>query len=142
MLVDALEELAFALVALTSTALIEGAPGADLTFPQWRVLVVLGEGGGRRFLRLGVLADAIASSRPSTSRLVRRLERRGLLETRPDPEDGRGLLVGLSAHGRAVRASVVGRRRDLIATRLLHADARTDLVAGLLRIAEELGSAS
>lgn len=138
MLIDVLEQLAFALVALTTTALSEGAPGADLTFPQWRVLVVLGAGDGGRVLRLSVLADAISASRPSTSRLVRRLERRGLVEAMPDPDDGRGLLVRLSDRGLAVRAAVVSRRRELIRERIAGLPGPAGVERELERVADAL----
>lgn len=138
MLIDVLERLAFALVALTSTALTEGAPGADLTFPQWRVLVVLGGGDGGRVLRLGVLAVAISASRPSTSRLVRRLERRGLVQTTPDPDDRRGLLVGLSDRGRTVRAAVIDRRRELIRERIAGLSGPAGVEQELERVADAL----
>ncbi len=116
MAVESLEQLAFALVAITNAALADTAGGSELTFPQWRVLVVLGNGD--RALRLRELASAISASPPSASRLVRRLERRGLVEAHPDPVDRRGLLVTLSPRGRSVRAGVVERRRQLIAESL------------------------
>jgi DNA-binding MarR family transcriptional regulator len=110
--VDALETLAFGLVAITSRAIEESTNRGELTFQQWRVLAVLGttEDG----LRISALASRIAASGPSTSRLVRRLGRRGLLAVSIDPTDGRAVRVCLAPAGAAVRQRVVDRRRALI----------------------------
>lgn len=111
-LLDILESLAFALVAITSRAIEDAAPHGELTFQQWRVLVVLGiapEG-----MRVTDLAVRIAASGPSTSRIARRLERRGLLVSSADPADGRAVRLSLSHAGRRLRARIVDRRRSLL----------------------------
>lgn len=109
---DALEDLAFGLVALTSQAIAESTAHGELTVQQWRVLVVLGGAGGG--MRVSTLARRIAASGPSTSRLVKRLVERGLVEVAPDPGDGRALRLNLSPAGAELRARVVARRRELI----------------------------
>ncbi len=113
MLLDALERIAFAAVAVTTAALDEG-PQRDLTFLGWRALVVLGEAGHP--VRISDLGIRLGLSRPSVSKLVRRLERHGLVDRSADAADGRVLLVTLSPRGSEVRAAVVARRRDLLAT--------------------------
>lgn len=111
MTLDALERSAFAAVAITANALADVA-GTELTFLGWRTLVVLGE--APEPLRLSDLAERLRLSRPSASKLVRRLERRGLVELGPNPSDGRGLLVRLAVEGERIRAAVVGRRRAIL----------------------------
>jgi DNA-binding MarR family transcriptional regulator len=55
-------------------------------------------GGG---LRMTDLADAVMLSSGGLTRLVGRLEQRGLLRREPDPSDGRGSLASLTDTGRA-----------------------------------------
>lgn len=68
-----------------------------------------GAAGGGPGLRLGALAEVAYLPQPSMSRLVERLERRGLLERRPCPGDGRGVLVALTPAGAALQREI-GRR--------------------------------
>jgi len=57
--------------------------------------------------RLTVLAARAGMTHQSMGELVQTLERRGYLERRSDPSDGRATLVRLTAHGReAVRRAV------------------------------------
>jgi len=61
----------------------------------------------REGTRLTVLAARAGMTHQSMGELVRTLERRGYLERRSDPSDGRATLVLLTAHGRdAVRQAV------------------------------------
>jgi DNA-binding MarR family transcriptional regulator len=60
-------------------------------------------------VRLGELNRHVLLSQPALSRLVDRLAERGLIDRRPDPADGRGVLLSLSAAGRAVQRRI-GRR--------------------------------
>src|SRR5918999_3718364 len=46
------------------------------------------------------VAEAVAMDRSATSRLTRELVRTGMIESRPDPADGRGVVLSLSDHGR------------------------------------------
>jgi DNA-binding MarR family transcriptional regulator len=71
------------------------------------VLVQLAEHGGT--LRLKDLVDQVVLSQPGLSRKVARLEEEGLVQRRPDPSDGRGVLVKITRSGRAAlrNASVV-----------------------------------
>ena len=134
MALDALERIAFAMVAVTSAAIGDTA-GHELTFLAWRTLVVLGS--AERPLRMSDLAEQLGISRPSASKLVRRLERRGLLELGSDESDGRVLLVGLSCRGAELRASVVARRREILATALADPLPST-LAEGLTALADRL----
>ena len=60
-------------------------------------------------IRLSELNRHVLLSQPALSRLVDRLAERGLIDRRPDPADGRGLLLSLSEAGRAVQRGI-GRR--------------------------------
>jgi DNA-binding MarR family transcriptional regulator len=46
------------------------------------------------------IAEALGMDRSATSRLTRELARLHLVEIQPDPADGRGVVVGLTAEGR------------------------------------------
>lgn len=106
---DSLERLVFAGVALTTRALSEATPGLELTLPQWRVLVILGEADDG--VTVSEVASQIGVTVPATSRQLRRLERRGLVVSGPDEHDRRATRVRLTASGRSVRAAIVGYRR-------------------------------
>ena len=61
-------------------------------------------------VRLGFLADALGTTDATTSRNVDVLERHGLAERRPDPDDARGVIVAATENG---VAEVRRRRRQL-----------------------------
>jgi DNA-binding MarR family transcriptional regulator len=108
-----LERVVVASVAITASALAEVAP--ELTFLQWRLLVVVEEPAG---MPESMVAAALGSKLAATSRLVGRLRERGLVETRQAEADARVTLVTLTGRGRTLRASVVRRRRRALARAL------------------------
>lgn len=55
------------------------------------------------WLRLNELNEHVLLSQPSLSRMVDRLEARGLLQRRPAPGDQRGVLIGLTDQGREMQ---------------------------------------
>jgi len=67
------------------------------------VLVQLSEAGGA--LRHRELLERVLISQPGLSRRVDRLETAGLVERKPDPADGRGVIIRLSRAGRAALRS-------------------------------------
>ena len=69
-------------------------------------------------LRLTELAAAEQVTQPSMSALVARLEAQGLLTRRPDPGDGRLVIVAITERGRDAVRSILDRRTELIAGRL------------------------
>jgi DNA-binding MarR family transcriptional regulator len=77
------------------------ASGHGLTLSDYDVLVQLARAPGRR-ARPVELARAVLLTRSGVTRLVHGLERAGLVERVPSPDDGRGSLVQLTAAGRDV----------------------------------------
>jgi DNA-binding MarR family transcriptional regulator len=80
----------------------------EVSFREYDVLYTLRTRPGHA-ARLRELAGLSLLSQPSLSRMVERLEGRGLVERRAAPDDARGTLVVLTEAGAAVQADV-GRR--------------------------------
>jgi DNA-binding MarR family transcriptional regulator len=81
-------------------------PGSLSTFQS----IVLSALADRGPVRLGTLADALGTTDATASRNVDVLERQGLAERRPDPDDARGVIVAATSEG---LAEVRRRRRQL-----------------------------
>jgi DNA-binding MarR family transcriptional regulator len=129
----ALERVVVASVAVTARALAEVAP--ELTFVQWRVLVMLDADTGEP---VGKVAAALGAKVAAVSRLLGRMRRRGLIETRRDAADARVVRVSLTDAGRELRERVVVRRRaDLAAA--VRAGLPSDATVTLERVAAALG---
>ncbi len=73
---------------------------ADLTLPQYRVLILLCE----RREEASVLADKLAVSRPSVTGVVDGLVARGFVQRQHDPEDRRRVCHSLTVQGRRLLA--------------------------------------
>jgi len=89
------------------------------------------------WLRLNELNDHVLLSQSSLSRLVDRLEKRGLVERMPAPDDGRGVLLDITAEGAALQKEI-GREHvrdiaELVGPALTAAEQRE-----LLRLTEKL----
>ncbi len=135
--VEAVERLMVEAVGITAVALGSANPGVELSLPQWRALVVIN--ASTRGVRIGDIAKQLGSAVPTTSRLVRRLERRGLVEANRDESDRRATLVRTTPHGAAVHRALVARRRALIQLALERsAPLAPDLVVGLEQISQAL----
>jgi DNA-binding MarR family transcriptional regulator len=135
-IIDAIERLVFAGVALTTRALSEARADLDLTLAQWRVLVILGE--AEDGATVSQVAARIGVTLPATSRQLRRLEQRGLLEIGPDQRDRRATRVRLTSLGRTARDDVVGFRREKIAEIAAELDLDPGLAWPLTRIADAI----
>lgn len=135
LVLDQLDRLAVQLVAATNAAIVDVGAG-DLSFAQWRMLMVLG--AAAEPLRIHEIADRIRASMPSASRLVGRMERRGLVSGSRDPIDGRGRWITLTVDGEALRTKVVSRRRVLIEDSLRSLPADQAMVANLEAIVERM----
>ena len=127
-LFEAIELLVFGAIGLTSFALAE-ASSVDLTLHQWRALVVIGRA---KRIRVGEVAMQIGTPLPATSRLLSRLERRGLLTSARDEKDRRATNIWLTPAGQEVRQAVIQRRRQLIQSALAgRGQLQKDLTRGL-----------
>jgi DNA-binding MarR family transcriptional regulator len=120
---EMLERIALGSVAVTATSLLEAGSG-ELTFVQWRALVVI---GGVPGIRISPLGDRLGASQSASSRLVARLARRGLITTQPDPADRRATQLWLSDAGHEVHAEVLAARRRHLAPIAVELDADPDL---------------
>jgi DNA-binding MarR family transcriptional regulator len=106
-LVDVLERLVVGSVAITARAI--AAADAELTFGQWRVLLVVGERD--EGVAVGEIADRVGAHASAASRVVSRLKRRGLVRTEKDEIDGRVKRVTLTQAGGNLRSCVIEQRR-------------------------------
>lgn len=111
-----------------------------LSFTTLSVLHTLAR---RSPLRLGELTAAEQVTQPAVTQLVARLENDGLVERRPDPRDGRAVLVHITPAGAEI---VAARRADRVARlaptlERLSAEERSAIAAALpaLRRIAELG---
>ncbi|GAA4686304.1 DNA-binding transcriptional regulator, MarR family [Promicromonospora umidemergens] len=80
----------------------------DLSMREYDVLFTLSLAPGET-LRLRELNENILMAQSSLSRMVERLEKRGLVHRHPSPDDGRGVLVSLTEEGTATQKEL-GRR--------------------------------
>ena len=110
-----------------------------LSLPQYRVLAFLDEGDAAP----SDLAGRLSVSRPSITALMDGLVTRGLVERRPDPDDGRRVSHHLTEDGRSTLRSAdraVGDRLVAIGTHV-HAGDSTRLIASLARFGEAIRAA-
>ncbi len=78
---------------------------APLTSREYDVLFQLSLGAGGA-MRMRELTELILLSQPSLSRMVDRLSARGLVERRAAADDGRGVVVALTAAGAALQREI------------------------------------
>jgi DNA-binding MarR family transcriptional regulator len=71
----------------------------ELTFARYEVLMLLSF-SQRGYLPLGVIGERLQVNAASVTNAVDRLEVQGLVERRPNPQDGRGTLAALTGPGR------------------------------------------
>ncbi|MEU5595252.1 MarR family transcriptional regulator [Streptomyces sp. NPDC020298] len=121
-------------VTATAAELLEVLWGRASTAPasasQLRVLLILEHQEG---INLRTLADSLASTPPSTSRLCDRLEAAGLVRRVTSPADRREVRLHLSGRGRAFLADLRTRRESTLEAvlELMPAAKRTALLEGL-----------
>jgi DNA-binding MarR family transcriptional regulator len=112
----------------------------DLSFVEYSVLRLLARAGDTHQLSPSRLAEQVVRTTGAMTKILDRLERRGLLERVPDPTDRRALLVHLTEDGleqsdKASAAYIVVRSRVLEG---LAAGELATLTAGVSRLAELL----
>ena len=94
------DQIGFLLRQVTQrhTILFAAGIAGDLTPTQWAALCKLREGE----VSQNLLGRQTAMDAATIKGVIDRLTRRGLTETRPDPEDGRRRLVALTGEGQRV----------------------------------------
>lgn len=108
-LADSMEVIVIGSVGLTARALSHASPEAELTFSQWRALLVVGEDD--LGTRVGRVAERVGVTGPATSRMLRRLNERGLVTLTIDKDDRRATRARLTPTGRRIRNAIVRYRR-------------------------------
>jgi DNA-binding MarR family transcriptional regulator len=114
-----------------------------LSVTEFEILLRLDRAPDRQ-LRLGELNEAIALTQPALSRAVTRLSGRSWLARAAAPDDGRGVLIRLTAAGRAVLARAVPVHTAAIRSALLDrmTAAENDLLSEVLgRVASPVPAA-
>ena len=84
----------------------------DLTLAQFGVLAQL---QAASHISQQMLADRLFVTKGNMVGLLNRLEDRGLVERRADPEDGRTHMISLTKQGAALAARVVPEHEELVA---------------------------
>jgi DNA-binding MarR family transcriptional regulator len=110
--VDSLHMIVFGGIAMTASALHRATGGQELTFTQWRAILFVGETA--QGSRVSAVAHRLMGTLSATSRLLRRLEDRGLLTLQRDEADRRATRVRLTDEGRRLREAVLDWRRQQI----------------------------
>jgi DNA-binding MarR family transcriptional regulator len=127
---------AFGAAVRSQQATLEGT-GLDLS--EYDVLVTL-SAGPPEGLRPTELTESVLITKSGMTRLLQRLEGRGLIERRACPTDRRGQLIGLTARGRHVfRRAAPGILRGL--ADLMRGLSPADLAA-LTRASERMTEAA
>jgi DNA-binding MarR family transcriptional regulator len=139
-LLDAIERIVVAGVAMTNASLSRSRPNLELTLQQWRVMVVLGRAPDGH--PVGEISRLIAVTRPATGRQLRRLEQRGLITLETDAQDRRVTRARLTDAGISARASIVDDRRASIAAALVDLDLDDGHLVELDRVATALETAA
>lgn len=115
------------------TVIFGAKMGEDLTSTQWAALAKLHEKGP---CSQNLLGRMTAMDAATIKGVVDRLVKRKLVETRPDPEDGRRLVVALTAEGASLTEKSIPLALDITEETLAPLDAaeRTQLVSLLERL--------
>ena len=134
--VELLEQIVVAGVGLTTRAFADAEPRLELTFPQWRVLLILGDRPDGA--TVSEVARRIGVTVPATSRQLRRLDRRGLIRIGPDERDRRAARAILTTAGDQVRDAILRSRRRRIAERVADIRVTDATLRKLAQIADAL----
>ncbi|MGW8484026.1 MarR family winged helix-turn-helix transcriptional regulator [Microbacterium sp. NPDC055903] len=86
----------------------------DAPAAQWRVLGILEHADG---LRIGTLATAARTTQPGMTRLIRELDKAGLVTRSADPADSRATVVDITSAGRAAMSAWRAEFRQTLAPR-------------------------
>ncbi len=135
-MVDAVLSASRVLVAIAARSLADA--GEDVTLTQYRSLVVLASRGPQT---VAELADLLAVTPPTASRLCDRLVKKGLIRRRAGRHDRRQVHIALTETGRELIDAVTVRRRREIAELLasIPPETQRSVVAALTHLAEVAG---
>ena len=135
-MVDAVLSASRALVAIAARSLADA--GEQVTLTQYRSLVLLASRGPQS---VAELAEAVAVTPPTASRLCDRLVKKGLVRRRTDRHDRRQVQIALTQSGRDLVDAVTERRRREIAALLATVPLRTQrsVVVALTQLAQAAG---
>ncbi|MFF2389023.1 MarR family winged helix-turn-helix transcriptional regulator [Agromyces sp. NPDC058104] len=106
-------EALFRTQVMTMRELAAEFPTELMSLNEYDVLFNISRAPGRR-LRLKELNRNSLITQPSISRLIDRLTARGLVVKEPDPDDGRGTIVGITDVGFALFRRVAIQHMDAI----------------------------
>ena len=111
----------------------------DLKMTEWRIMAVLGDGGGPTQRQL---VDLTLLDKVAVNRACKTLTDRGLIERKPNSDDGRSHLLGLTEEGRAIHAQIMplARRIERELFEDFSASERQQLQGFLQRLRERAGS--
>lgn len=112
-LVDGLLAASRALLGMTARSMAQ--VDADVTLPQYRVLVVLASRGRQRTAELAKELDVASST---VTRMCDRLDRKALIRRYRRGDDRRATWVALTESGRDLVGTVMRQRREHIAKAL------------------------
>jgi MarR family transcriptional regulator, organic hydroperoxide resistance regulator len=85
--------------------------GEDITPEQWTVLIRLWEQEG---YTQSELSNATFRDKPTMSRILDSMEKRGLVERRVAPEDARARVIHLTRRGRNLRVKLVPVAEEIV----------------------------
>ncbi|HVX72144.1 MAG TPA: MarR family transcriptional regulator [Devosia sp.] len=110
-----------------------------VTLPQWRVLAQIHKNEG---ISQVSLAGCIDTDPMTLSGILDRLEKRGLVERYPDPNDSRAKLARLSEDGETLVRTARNVGRELYDTALAGLDEaqRAEITNGLIHIRNNLNN--
>jgi DNA-binding MarR family transcriptional regulator len=128
-----LSEALFAIEPALNNWLKMGFRARGVTYARLRLMTALRYGGPRRMRDLG---DELGVTARNVTGLVDALEREGLVERQPHPEDRRATLVRLTAAGERVSGELLAEQRAALAA--LFAELPAADQRNLLRALESL----
>jgi DNA-binding MarR family transcriptional regulator len=135
-MVDAVLSASRVLVAIAARSL--AAAGEEVTLTQYRSLVVLASRGPQS---MAALAEAVAVTPATASRLCDRLVKKKLVRRRSDRHDRRQVRLALTETGRHLVDTVTLRRRQEIAQIMaaIPPDMQQSVVSALTQLARSAG---
>jgi DNA-binding MarR family transcriptional regulator len=132
------DQLCFALYAATNAIQRTYAPllkALGLTYLQYLVLLVLWEHDGQR---VGDIGRALYLDSGTLTPLLRRLERRGLVDRRRDAADEREVRIVLTSDGRGLEPQLAAVRSAVACQTALRSTALVELRSDLRRLRDQL----